>query len=275
MKIKLLILLFAICKLTTGQNITANFGSSIVCFGDTTCFYDNSMTSSGASIIDWHWTFGDGTQSALQNPCHIYGTYGNYIAQLVVTNSNGDKDSVMQPVILHPSPIANFSYTTACAGMLTGFTDMSTVNTGSINYWFWDFGNSDFSIEQFTFKTFTAAGNYNVTLIIRTEHNCIDSITLPVTVNNCTGLDLISKNEPTKNFPNPFSSQTTIQTDKVLKNAIMTVYNSYGQQIKQIENVSGQTITFHRDNLSSGIYFLRLTQDNETIQTEVIVITDK
>ena len=55
----------------------------------------------------------------------------------------------------------------------------------------------------------------------------------------------------------------------------MTVYNSYGQQIKQIENVSGQTITFHRDNLSSGIYFLRLTQDNETIQTEVIVITDK
>lgn len=74
-------------------------------------------------------------------------------------------------------------------------------------------------------------------------------------------------------FPNPFSTQTILQTNKMLKNATLTVYNSYGQQVKQIKNISGQTITFSRDNLSSGFYFLRLSQDDKIITTDKLVIT--
>jgi len=52
------------------------------------------------------------------------------------------------------------------------------------------------------------------------------------------------------------------------------VYNSYGQTVKQIKNISGQTFTLHRDNLQSGLYFLQLTQVNKIIATEKLVITD-
>jgi len=75
-------------------------------------------------------------------------------------------------------------------------------------------------------------------------------------------------------YPNPFSSSTTLQTNIFLKNAIVTVYNSYGQTVKQIENISGQTVTLFRDNLPSGLYFIRLIEGNKIIAANKLIITD-
>lgn len=83
----------------------------------------------------------------------------------------------------------------------------------------------------------------------------------------------ISKN-PINIFPNPFSIQTTIETYKPLKNATLNLYNLQGQLVKQIKNISGQTIIISRDNLSNGLYKLQLTQDNQTIATDKLVIMD-
>ncbi len=77
-----------------------------------------------------------------------------------------------------------------------------------------------------------------------------------------------------KIFPNPFSSQTTFKSEKILENATLIIYNSGGQQIKKMNNIRGQTVTFQRDNLPSGIYFLQITQDNKTVAVEKFVITD-
>jgi hypothetical protein len=62
-------------------------------------------------------------------------------------------------------------------------------------------------------------------------------------------------------FPNPLSIQTTLHTDNRFINASLTVYNSVGQTVKCVDNLAGQTIIFHRDNLPSGLYFVRLMQD--------------
>ena len=72
-------------------------------------------------------------------------------------------------------------------------------------------------------------------------------------------------------YPNPFSSETTLKPGKILKDACLTVYNAWGQPIKQINNISGQTVTFYRDNLPCGIYFLRLTQDNQSFSGKLII----
>lgn len=76
-------------------------------------------------------------------------------------------------------------------------------------------------------------------------------------------------------YPNPFSTQTTFHTDKILKDATLTVYNFFGQSVKQIKNISGQAITLHLDNLISGQYFIRLTQDNKVIATEKLVMANQ
>ncbi|MCB0380592.1 MAG: T9SS type A sorting domain-containing protein [Flavobacteriales bacterium] len=75
-------------------------------------------------------------------------------------------------------------------------------------------------------------------------------------------------------FPNPLSIQTTLRSDNSLHNATLTVYNLSGQQIKQIKNINGQTISLQRDNLPSGLYFIRLTEDSKVIATEKLIIMD-
>lgn len=75
-------------------------------------------------------------------------------------------------------------------------------------------------------------------------------------------------------YPNPFYSATIIYTNSGFKNATLTVYNLHGQQVKQIDNISGQDVTLHRDYLPSGIYFINLTEGNKTFTTNRVIITD-
>ncbi len=76
-------------------------------------------------------------------------------------------------------------------------------------------------------------------------------------------------------YPNPFTSTVTLQMDKVLNDATLTVYNSFGQTVALIKNISGQTILFNRENLASGLYFVQLTEENEIIAEDKFVITDR
>jgi len=71
--------------------------------------------------------------------------------------------------------------------------------------------------------------------------------------------------------PNPFFSETTLQSGRILKDATLTVYNSCGQAAKQIKHISGQSVTFHRDNLPCGIYFIRLEQDNNSFSAKLVI----
>jgi type IX secretion system substrate protein len=77
-----------------------------------------------------------------------------------------------------------------------------------------------------------------------------------------------------KIFPDPFSENTSLVIDKNLMNAILTVYNSKGQQVKQMKNISGKTILLERNGLPAGIYFLQLTQDHRILLSDKVIIVD-
>jgi PKD repeat protein len=51
-----------------------------------TDFIFSDMTE---EAVSWHWDFGDGTESELQNPSHTYITQGSYEVCLTATNVNG------------------------------------------------------------------------------------------------------------------------------------------------------------------------------------------
>ncbi|PKP03978.1 MAG: hypothetical protein CVU11_06355 [Bacteroidetes bacterium HGW-Bacteroidetes-6] len=75
-------------------------------------------------------------------------------------------------------------------------------------------------------------------------------------------------------FPNPFSQTTTIQSDVVLKDAVLTIFDAAGNRVRIIESISGQTILIERNNLPCGIYFCQLIQDNCVIAYKKIVVAD-
>jgi hypothetical protein len=98
-------------------------------------------------------------------------------------------------------------------------------------------------------------------------------LTIPTSNCNESVNGLISLNSM-EIFPNPFSNYTTILSDKFLKNASLIVYNSIGHSVKLMDNISGQTFIFYRENLPSGLYFFQIKQDNKIIATVKIVITE-
>ena len=75
-------------------------------------------------------------------------------------------------------------------------------------------------------------------------------------------------------YPNPFSALTTLQTLTPLNNATLIVVDIFGQTVAQINNINDRSITFNRDNLPSGMYFIRLTQNGQVIATNKIIINN-
>ena len=176
------------------------------------------------------------------------------------------------------APVADFSCDTISTNpCCIAFTNLST-NSPSGSCWY--FGDGMSSTATNPTYCFMVPGIYFVTLIVW-NGLLSDTIIKVVNTTTCdcdstiTGQPSIEKEKLKINiYPNPFSTLATLRTDNLFKNVTLTVYNLYGQTVKQIKNISGQTITLQRDNLPSGLYLMRLSQENKIIATRKLVISD-
>jgi hypothetical protein len=89
-----------------------------------------------------------------------------------------------------------------------------------------------------------------------------------------TGSKDVAQYNEAKVYPNPCSSSAVIKLDKAVNKGELTINNIYGQQVKHLENISGHSITFFRENLPCGIYIVKLTEDSKTILSAKLVVTD-
>ncbi len=120
-------------------------------------FNDTSLYASS-----WFWNFGDGTNSTLQNPSHVYTTPGNYYVSETVTNAMGNS-TITTPITLSGiPPVVNFTASTTSGSfpLTVSFTDQSQYDTS----WLWNFGDGTTSTAQDPTHTYLAIGNYTVSL---------------------------------------------------------------------------------------------------------------
>lgn len=75
-------------------------------------------------------------------------------------------------------------------------------------------------------------------------------------------------------FPNPFSARAVIHADVALHNAQLNIYNQYGQSVRIITAVSGETVEIARESLSSGIYFFEIILPDRSPIIGKLVIAD-
>jgi gliding motility-associated-like protein len=168
------------------SGLVANFVAPSVCAGSPTLFTD--MSTPTGNIINWGWDFdNNGTVDDInQNPSHTFPGPGTYNVELWVKGVGGCVDSIVIPVVVNPNPVANFTGTNECFGTTTTFNDLSTILTGTITNWFWDFGDpnvtSDTSNLQNPTYTYPAPGTYNVTLTITSDSGCTGTFTTTVEV---------------------------------------------------------------------------------------------
>ena len=157
---------------------------------DLSCDFTDASTDSDGSITDWEWDFGDGSSSTAQNPGHVFAAAGTYSVTLMVTDDQGDSDSITKDVSVsepggNAPPAASF--TSACTLLSCDFTDTSTDSDGTIVSWDWDFGDGNTSTEQNPSHTYAAASTYTVSLAVTDNEGDSDTATEEVTVTDGTG----------------------------------------------------------------------------------------
>lgn len=130
-----------VMDLDTLYKPTALFMPDIVsgCFPLTVTFYDSSK--SNEAIVNWHWFFGDGTDTsggnAIDTIAHTFTSPGDFKAYLVITNSAGCTDTSYSIIIetgKPPSPAFSASPLQVCPGETVQFTDLTPLSD-SVDTW--------------------------------------------------------------------------------------------------------------------------------------------
>jgi len=65
--------------------------------------------------------------------------------------------------------------------------------------------------------------------------------------------------------PNPFNDYTIISVSNEMHKGLLILTDIEGREIERIENISGKNFILRKKNLNTGIYFYRLTNDNNFI----------
>ncbi len=143
--------------------------------------FTDTSSINNLPITSWHWNFGNGQTSNIQNPQISYADSGTYQVQLIVGASTNCTDTITQMVpVTNAFPGFNYSYN--CVDYHVLFTDTSEVLGAAISTWYWSFGDGNTSNNQNPTYLYSDTGSYNVELIISTPY-CTDTTSQNIRIN--------------------------------------------------------------------------------------------
>lgn len=91
---------------------------------------------------------------------------------------------------------------------------------------------------------------------------------------NSTKINTKETEEDVYIYPNPFSKETMLYSKEPLINATINIYNSIGQQVRVMKNVSGQSITMSRENLPAGMYLIQIFEGQKYFKQMKVIVVD-
>jgi PKD repeat protein len=160
---------------------SVSFGQS--CNG-LTCDFSDTSTDPDGSVVEWGWSFGDGTTSVARNPSHSYAAGGTYSVRLVARDNDGVTRSSSKQITVasapNTPPVADFS--SSCSGLTCSFTDRSTDADGTVTAWSWTFGDGASSTVQDPSHTYAAGGSYIVELTAKDNGDGTGAVSRQVSV---------------------------------------------------------------------------------------------
>ena len=175
------------CSAIDQVTITVNPTPNVDAGADQTICTNDSVTIGGSPTgpigSSFNWVPNIGLSDAtVSNPKASPSDTTKYFVTITDVNGCTALDSVI--VNVNPIPIVDFDVNGTCDGDFTGFTDLTTINTGTILSWSWDFGDGigTSSLQNAAYQ-YQNPGTYSVKLIVTSILGCIDSLTKDVTVN--------------------------------------------------------------------------------------------
>ena len=169
-------------------NVKSGAGPLTVQFQDLSLYYNLSNVM---ALMSWHWDFGDGTFSNLQNPMHTYAEPGLYTVKLKYTDPCGlaDEEIKEQFIAVDAAGELKCEFTAsnrlASDRTVVSFYDQSSGPVASRQ---WQFGDGTTSTEQDPIHVYSLPGTYNVTLTVYDQNGTDMSHVETGFVNNLIGV---------------------------------------------------------------------------------------
>jgi len=164
---------------------------TIECDGNLTAQFNN--ISSGYSVIQYFWDFGDNTFSTEVNPVHNYFDEGKFDVKLKITDSYNCSDSILKNDYIYIDNITSeftVSKDTACIDETIFFTNQSNF----ANSFLWDFGDGTFSQARNPNHKYSSSGNYIVKLFASYTDGCSDTSFYQINIEEVVANFSVSEN---------------------------------------------------------------------------------
>jgi len=156
-------------------NPQVDFGYTGHCQGATIQF-SNLTVAGSAPIQSYGWDFdmpatGAYNTSTIPVPNRIFDNAGEYFVSFMITDGNGCIDSIVQSVIIDPTPQTLIDVINSCQFSAADIVNLTPTEPGLI--YNWSFGDNSFSILPNPVKTYDLYGTYIVSLNVTNTFGCV------------------------------------------------------------------------------------------------------
>lgn len=181
-----------------------------------------TATATGGTVLDFAWASIPSSTPFTGNPFNVQTSVADtFTYEVTATFQDGCSASDTIEIIVHPYPVADFSFAPAdeCSSTPVSFTNTSS---GIGLSYSWNFGDpnsgaantstSTNPVHRFVGTPGTGTQSFTVTLIVTSSTGCKDTITQQVTTKQTPGMKLGGTGETTYNGLNYFTTCSTSAT---------------------------------------------------------------
>lgn len=220
----------------------------------------------GQPYTTFEWSFGNGQESIQPVGVVEYASGGNFVVNLTAITEAGCVSLFSSPISIADSPVVSFTATVP-GDLPVEFQNNSTIASGSIVSYAWDFGDGNSSTEENPIHAYAGLGLYEVVLTATSDLGCTSSASQTVDVVDSV-FDI--ENAGISIYPNPSGGIITIQANDNFK---CRIFDSSGRVVfDNIVVTNGLKSLVDFSNLASGTYHLVLTNGIKNYSTQIVVI---
>lgn len=181
-------------KAYVGDVIEFTFDS--VCYGEATTLRNTSLVNDTITNVLWDLngdTYFDDAEG--DTVTYTFNEIGIHLVGMKVYFKNAPVEVIYNPVPVGDYPVVDFSYENTCQGSTTLFYDLSTVYTGVIDSWEWDFGDGKTDSFQNTSNYYDTPNTYNVLLKVKSSTGCENSLQKTIQILESPIIELKTTND--------------------------------------------------------------------------------
>ncbi|MBL4658276.1 MAG: T9SS type A sorting domain-containing protein, partial [Flavobacteriales bacterium] len=251
-----------------GPDATACEGSPFALAGSIGGIASSSTwTTSGDGIFD-----DPSMLAATYTPGTADATAGTVTLTLTTDDPAGPCVAGTDDMVITVSPVPVAAFISNITNLTALFIDNSTISSGTIQTFDWDFGDGQTSSSQGPTNVYAADSTYNVCLSVTSDMGCIGSTCNVISVTS-VGISEIDLDEFVEVFPNPSADgMLNVRLDgEQFNGSTLRVTNLYGQLIteRKIEQQGLQILDL--SNNDAGVYMIQVTTDHGTITKRITI----